>query len=130
MQLPNKLVQLESTACLIQGERGQVILERPEIDQGAFFTTLPIGVVRGVGAMSTSLRVAISLEDGRTVESQVYSVGFSVGPRSNASLAVAFEGAHFVLGSKFLEDLGLRISRKSGLLELSRGPNSLRECEE
>lgn len=87
-------------------------------------------VLLGIGASSTSLRVAIRLENGRTVESQVYSVGFSVGPRNNTSLAVAFEGAHAVLGSKFLEDLGLRINRKSGLLESARGPNSLHECEE
>jgi predicted aspartyl protease len=101
-----------------------------QIDPEAFFTILPVEILLRIGAPSTSLRVAIDLEDGRTVESPVYSIGLSVRGRIGVSLAVAFEGARPVLGSKFLEDLGLRINAKSGLLEPSRDLLVLGKCED
>jgi predicted aspartyl protease len=122
-------VQLESPTILIRGEKSQVSFEGLQIDPEAFFTILPMEILLIIGAPSTSLRVAIDLEDGRSFESSVYSVGFRVRGRTGASLAVAFESARPVLGCKFLEDLGLRVNPKSGLLEL-RGPHVTFECEE
>jgi predicted aspartyl protease len=123
-------VHHESPAALIRGEKGQVFFERLQIDPKAFFTTLPVETVLRIGASSIPLRVAIDLEDGRSVQSSVYSVGFSVRGQIGTSVAVAFDGARPVLGSKFLEDLGLRIDPKSGLLEPSRDSQFPRECEE
>lgn len=83
-----------------------------------------------VGASPTSRNVTIDLEDGRSVEASAYSVELSVGEHMGASLVVAFEAARPVLGSEFLEDMGLWINSKSGLLEPSRDPRFPRECEE
>lgn len=123
-------MHLESPSTLIRGERGQVSFERLQINPEAFFTILPVEILLGIGAGSTALRVAMDLKDGRTVESPVSSVRLSVGGRNGASLAVEFEGTPPVLGSKFLEDLGLRVKPKSGLLEPSKDPHFLCECEE
>jgi predicted aspartyl protease len=107
-----------------------MFFERLQIDPKAFFTTLPVETMLKIGASSTPLRVAIDLEDGRSVQSSVYSVGFSVRGRIGTSVAVAFDRARPVLGSKFLEDLGLQIDPEPGLLEPSRDSQFPRECEE
>jgi predicted aspartyl protease len=107
-----------------------VSFERLQIDPKAFFTTLPVETLLRIGASSTPLRVAVDLEDGRSVQSSVYSVTLRVGGRIDTSVAVAFDGARPVLGSWVLEDLGLRIDPKSGLLEPSRDSQFPRECEE
>ena len=125
-----KPVQPKSPAGVVLGETGQVFFERLQIDQEVFFTTLPVEALRRIGAPCHSLRVMINLEDGRTVESPVYSIGLSVGGRNGGSLAVAFEGALPVLGSKFLEDFGLRVNPESGSLEPSRDAHAPGECDE
>ena len=100
------------------------------IDSEAFFTRLPTQTLLRIGAPYASLTATIGLDDGRSVESPGYWVAGSVGGWQGATLAITFDQARPVLGSKLLEDLGLRINSKFGILERSRGQPLFLECEE
>ena len=93
---------------------------RLPIDNGAFFTILPSEVLFEVGASPAALRARLDLEQGDSLEVQVYSVVVSAHGREDVTLAVTFEGAQAVLGAKFLEDLGLKVGSESGMLEPTR----------
>jgi predicted aspartyl protease len=60
------------------------------------------------------------MEDGSSVEAQVFSVVLSAEGREDPTLAITFDDAQPVLGAKFLEDLGLRLNAESDELETSR----------
>jgi predicted aspartyl protease len=105
------------TEVLVKGEKGQRDMQRIPIDTTAFFTILPSEVLFGVGAYPEGLIVRIQREHEGSFESQVYSVTTSANGREDVTLAVGFEGAQPVLGSKFLEDLGLKVDSGSGTLE-------------
>jgi predicted aspartyl protease len=108
------------TIASIKGEQGQRDIPRVLIDPSVYFTTLPAEVLFEVGASLESLKARLELEDGSVVEAPIYSVTISTHGRENVTLAATYEGAAPVLGAKFLEDFGLEVDSKSGLLEPTR----------
>ena len=104
---------------LFKGEKGHRDMQGIPIDTGAFFTILPSEVLFEIGAYPEDLKVKLELERGDSLEARVYSVVAAQG-REDVTLAVTFECAQPVLGTKFLEDLGLNVDFESGLLEPSR----------
>jgi predicted aspartyl protease len=105
---------------LFKGEKGQIHLQRIPIDTTSFFTILPSEVLFEIGAFPEDLRARLELDQRDSLEAQVYSVVVSAHGREDVTLAVTFEGAHPVLGAKFLEDLGLKVNPDSGTLEPAR----------
>ena len=105
------------TRALVKGAKGQRDMQRIPIDTSAFFTILPFEVLFEIGACPESLKTRLELQQGDSLEAQVYSVVISAQGREDVTLAVAFEGAQPVLGAKFLEDLGLKVDSDSGALE-------------
>ncbi len=117
------LVQVVSTAfttVLVKGEKGQRDMERIQIDTSTFFTILPREVLFAIGAYPEGLKTRLELQQGDSLEAQVYSVVISAQGREDVTLAVTFEGAQPILGAKFLEDLGLKVDSDSGALEPAR----------
>jgi predicted aspartyl protease len=111
---------LAFTIASIKGEQGQRDIPRVLIDPSVYFTTLPAEVLFEVGASLESLKARLELEDGSVVEAPIYSIVMSAQGRENVTLAATYEGALPVLGAKFLEDFGLEVDSKSGLLEPTR----------
>jgi predicted aspartyl protease len=111
---------LAFTIASIKGEQGQRDIPRVLIDPSVYFTTLPAEVLFEVGASLESLKARLELEDGSVVEAPIYSIVMSAQGRENVTLAATYEGALPVLGAKFLEDFGLGVDSKSGLLEPTR----------
>jgi predicted aspartyl protease len=105
------------TRALFKGEKGQKDIERIPIDTAAFFTTLPSEVLFEIEASPEDLKARLELDEGDSLEAQVYSVVVSAYGREDVTLVVAFEGAQPVLGAKFLEDFGLKVDSGSGILE-------------
>ncbi len=117
------LVQVVSTAfttVLVKGEKGQRDMERIQIDTSTFFTILPREVLFAIGAYPEGLKTRLELQQGDSLEAQVYSVVISAQGREGVTLAVTFEGAQPILGAKFLEDLGLKVDSDLGALEPAR----------
>jgi predicted aspartyl protease len=117
------------TEALVKGEKGQREVQRIPIDTTAFFTTLPSEVLFAVGAYPEGLKVRIQYEQGASLEAQVYSVVISAHGREDVTLAVTFEGAQPILGSKFLEDLGLKVDSGSSILVPARHQGFAYHCE-
>jgi predicted aspartyl protease len=116
-------VQVVSTAftrALVKGDKGQRNIERIQIDTDVFFTILPSEILFEIGAYPEDLKARLELEQGDSVEARVFSVVVSTHGREDVTLAVTFEGAHPVLGAKFLEDLGLEVDSESGALGRTR----------
>ena len=105
---------------MVKGEKGQRVMQRIPIDTAAFFTILPSEVLFEIGAYSEDLTARLELDHGDCLEARVYSVVVSAQGQEDVTLAITFEGAEPVLGSKFLEDLGLKVDSESGLLEPAR----------
>jgi len=103
-----------------KGEKGQRDIQRIRIDTATFFTILSSEVLFEIGAFPKDLRARLDLDHRDSLEAQVYSVVVSAHDREEVTLAVTFEGAHRVLGAKFLEDLGLKVDSDSGILEPAR----------
>ncbi len=95
-------------------------MQRIPIDTAAFFTILPSEVLFEIGAFPEDLEARLELDQGVSLEAQVYSVVVSALGREDVTLAVTFESAQPVLGAKFLEDLGLKVDSDSGMLEPAR----------
>jgi len=108
------------TTVLVKGEKGQRDMERIQIDTSTFFTILPREVLFAIGAYPEGLKTRLELQQGDSLEAQVYSVVISAQGREDVTLAITFEGAQPILGAKFLEDLGLKVDSDLGALEPAR----------
>src|SRR5262245_51950008 len=86
------------------------------IDPEIFFSIFPSQALLEIGAYPESLKAILDLGDGRSLESQVYSVIISAKDRENPTLAITFPGAE-PIGAKFLEDFGLKLDIESGELD-------------
>lgn len=90
------------------------------IDTGATYTVLSRDVLEAVGALKLPRKFPSRLEDGRSVEAEVYSLWLELGDREGPVIALTFEGAQQVISVQTLESLGLKVNPVTGELEETR----------